>query len=207
MLRNGAHSDSETDELPLPAPLSESDEELLQLEEFEDAFYPCVMSNPEEALRLMRIYARYPGHDMPESRLKQELAMLRMHPVPGCTVDLLNDNLYEWTAKLVGPVNTPYEGGIFDMHISIPFEYPFQPPILKFVTKIYHCNVHGNLICTENWSPVITVGKLLFSVLYVMETPDPTDPLNPAVANLYINHRREHDKIARQWTLRFAVDN
>ncbi|EDW17694.1 ubiquitin-conjugating enzyme E2 4 [Drosophila mojavensis] len=169
--------------------------------------FPFLVNSPEETMRRLRIYARYPNNGMPETRLKHELAQIRQGPVEGCRVDVLDDNLFEWAASLKGPVNTPYEGGVFDIHISFPNEYPFEPPTLKFVTKIYHCNVYGSLVCTERWTPVITVAKLMVSILYMMATPDPMDPLNPAIAKLYISHRSEHDKIARQWTRRFAMPN
>ena len=42
---------------------------------------------------------------------------------------------------ITGPEGTPYEGGVFDVDIIIPTEYPFEPPKMKFITKIWHPNV------------------------------------------------------------------
>lgn len=42
---------------------------------------------------------------------------------------------------IIGSQGTPYEGGQFDIDIVIPSEYPFKPPIMKFVTKIWHPNI------------------------------------------------------------------
>ncbi|TDG53192.1 hypothetical protein AWZ03_000007 [Drosophila navojoa] len=154
----------------------------------------------------MYVYPRYPTCRLREHRIQRELLGIWQTRLEGCHVDVLEDNLYEWGASLSGPVNTPYEGGTFHMLISFPPGYPFVPPILKFITKIYHCNVHNSLVCPKKWTPVATVAKLMVSILSMMVTPDPEDPLNPAIAQLYINHRSEHDKIARAWTRRFAME-
>ena len=55
-----------------------------------------------------------------------------------------DDDLFEWKAIVKGPVETPYEGGKYDLTIKFPQYYPFKPPNIKFVTKIYHCNINDN---------------------------------------------------------------
>ena len=42
---------------------------------------------------------------------------------------------------ITGPEGTPYEGGVFDVDILIPREYPFEPPRMKFITRIWHPNI------------------------------------------------------------------
>ena len=42
---------------------------------------------------------------------------------------------------MLGPKNTPYEGGIFTIHILFPADYPRRGPEFKFANKIYHLNV------------------------------------------------------------------
>lgn len=41
-----------------------------------------------------------------------------------------------------GPSETPYEGGVFQLAFSVPEQYPLQPPQVRFLTKIFHPNVH-----------------------------------------------------------------
>ncbi len=36
---------------------------------------------------------------------------------------------------LKGPDDTPYAGGVFEVDIVIPADYPFSPPKMKFITK------------------------------------------------------------------------
>lgn len=40
-----------------------------------------------------------------------------------------------------GPEGTVYEGGVFEIDIVIPKNYPFEPPKMKFTTKIWHPNI------------------------------------------------------------------
>jgi peroxin-4 len=41
-----------------------------------------------------------------------------------------------------GPSETPYEGGVFQLAFAIPEQYPLLPPQVRFLTKIFHPNVH-----------------------------------------------------------------
>lgn len=45
-----------------------------------------------------------------------------------------------------GPSETPYEGGVFQLAFSVPEQYPLQPPQVRFLTKIFHPNVHFKVI-------------------------------------------------------------
>jgi ubiquitin-conjugating enzyme (huntingtin interacting protein 2) len=51
------------------------------------------------------------------------------------------DNPRVLAGTIQGPQGTPYEGGIFQISIEIPKQYPFEPPKMKFSTKIWHPNI------------------------------------------------------------------
>jgi len=44
-----------------------------------------------------------------------------------------------WTALLLGPTETPYEGGVFQLKIECGSDYPMAPPKVHFVTKVRVC--------------------------------------------------------------------
>ena len=51
---------------------------------------------------------------------------------------MLNKKIYvfRWVLQtLKGPDDTPYAGGVFEVDIVIPTDYPFSPPKMKFITK------------------------------------------------------------------------
>jgi ubiquitin-protein ligase len=43
---------------------------------------------------------------------------------------------------LQGPEDTPFRGGVFELVINVPEQYPLVPPKVRFRTKIFHPNVH-----------------------------------------------------------------
>ena len=76
---------------------------------------------------------------------------IKNNPVPDLTVVPHSDgNVSHWTATIKGPAETPFEGGTFVIDIKFPQDYPFKPPKMAFMTKIYHCNINSSgSICLD----------------------------------------------------------
>lgn len=53
----------------------------------------------------------------------------------------LND-LFNWKSTIRGPEGSPFEGGVWDIRINVPHDYPISPPKMEFVNKICHPNVN-----------------------------------------------------------------
>ena len=142
-------------------------------------------------------------------RIGKELKELHEDPLIMCTAGPSGDNILEWEGTIIGPSDSPYEGGVFFLKINFPEDYPFTPPKIKFKTKIFHCNISSNGdicldILKDQWSPALTISKVLLSLCSLFTDPNPEDPLVPTIANLLKDDKEKHDHYARLWTLKYA---
>uniref|UniRef100_A0AAQ6IIG0 E2 ubiquitin-conjugating enzyme n=1 Tax=Anabas testudineus TaxID=64144 RepID=A0AAQ6IIG0_ANATE len=103
-------------------------------------------------------------------RIQKELQDLQRDPPAQCSAGPVGDDLFHWQATIMGPGDSPYQGGVFFLTIHFPTDYPFKPPKVAFTTKIYHPNINSNgSICLDilrsQWSPALTVSKGNYSLL------------------------------------------
>lgn len=158
--------------------------------------------------------------------LSLEFKSLQEEPVEGFRVKLVNeDNLMEWEVALFGPPDTLYEGGYFKAHVKFPADYPYSPPSIRFLTKVWHPNVYengdlcisilhppiddpqsGELPC-ERWNPTQNVRTILLSVISLLNEPNTFSPANVDASVMYRRSKeskgkdKEYENIIRKQVL------
>ena len=143
-------------------------------------------------------------------RINKELSDLTKDPPAGCSAGPSSeDDIYNWWAAIIGPDESPFAGGLFYLNITFPSDYPFKPPKVIFTTKIYHPNVNSNgSICLdilkEQWSPALTISKVLLSILSLLTDANPDDPLVPEIAQQYKSDIKKYNQTAAEWTRKHA---
>ncbi|GAM19447.1 hypothetical protein SAMD00019534_026220, partial [Acytostelium subglobosum LB1] len=124
----------------------------------------------------------------------------------------VNENdISSWKILMKGPIGTAYEKGYFMVTVVFPTGYPFKPPRVRFETKVYHCNISSDgLICLDvlkdQWSPALSVHKLMLSISSLLSNPNPHDPLDVVKAGVYRDNPNEYWNQAREWTTLYALD-
>jgi ubiquitin-conjugating enzyme E2 D/E len=141
-------------------------------------------------------------------RLTKEYKELTENPITNCSATLINDDITTWDATIIGPDDTPYAGGVFKLQIKFPPTYPINPPQVYFKTKIFHCNINGESICLDilkyNWSPALSISKVLISICSLLNDPNPDSPLNGEAASFYRNDREKYNAEVKKYIKKYC---
>uniref|UniRef100_A0A674CCM0 Ubiquitin-conjugating enzyme E2D 2 (UBC4/5 homolog, yeast) n=1 Tax=Salmo trutta TaxID=8032 RepID=A0A674CCM0_SALTR len=180
-------------------------EELPRTHSYRDCLIPPSGGGSNAGLPPFRI-STSPGY----AAITGELNDLARDPPAQCSAGPVGDDMFHWQATIMGPNDSPYQGGVFFLTIHFPTDYPFKPPKVAFTTRIYHPNINSNgSICLDilrsQWSPALTISKVLLSICSLLCDPNPDDPLVPEIARIYKTDREKYNRIAREWTQKYAM--
>ena len=148
--------------------------------------------------------------DALHNRIKKEYHDLQKEKNSNVKVKLVDNDIRHWKGRIKGPIDTCYQGGIFDVDIVIPNEYPFKPPKMKFDTKIWHPNISSvtGAICLDilknEWTPALTIRTALISLQALMCEPVPNDPQDAVVAKQYMSDIKLFNETAKHWVEEYA---
>jgi len=128
----------------------------------------------------------------------------------GVKVQMLGDSLMRLTGEIRGPPDTPYATGVYKLDIEIPENYPFHPPKIKFLTRIWHPNISSvtGAICLDvlkdQWAASMTLRTVLLSIQSLLCSPEPNDPQDAVVARQCIENPALFRQTAQVWAQIYA---
>lgn len=146
-------------------------------------------------------------------RIKREFKeVMKSEEVAGGSIklELINNCWTELQGAIAGPPDTPYEGGTFLLEIKVPETYPFNPPKIRFMTKIWHPNVSSvtGAICLDilkdQWAAALTLRTVLLSIQALLSAAEPNDPQDAVVAKQYREDINMFNLTAQHWTNVYA---
>uniref|UniRef100_A0A8C2UT39 E2 ubiquitin-conjugating enzyme n=2 Tax=Chinchilla lanigera TaxID=34839 RepID=A0A8C2UT39_CHILA len=122
-----------------------------------------------------------------------------------------NANVLVWHALLL-PEQHPYSLKAFRLRLDFPREYPFRPPRVTFITRIYHPNVDEQgqvclpLLSSENWKPHTKASQVLEALSLLVNTPNLEEPLRVDLADLLDWSPELFWRKAEEFTRQFGED-
>ncbi|KAF1813423.1 hypothetical protein P152DRAFT_395790, partial [Eremomyces bilateralis CBS 781.70] len=127
-------------------------------------------------------------------------------------VTLVNDNsMQEFYVRFKGPKETPFEGGLWKIHVELPDQYPYKSPSIGFVNRIFHPNIDelSGSVCldviNQTWSPMYDMINIFEVFLpQLLRYPNPTDPLNGEAAALMMREPKSYEAKVKEYVLKYA---
>ena len=148
-------------------------------------------------------------------KIKEQFELLEKNPLQFCQISLKNgESLKEWTVIMNGPTidDSPYFGGEFEILIEFPDQYPACPPIITFVTKIFHLNIDANrkVFCesidANYWNKKTTIRSILDEIYHLLEVHSTNEPYikNKEVQTKLRSGYENYVAEAKKWTQQYA---
>lgn len=117
----------------------------------------------------------------------------------------------DFYVKFAGPKDSPYEGGLWRVHVTLQSDYPYKSPSIGFMNKIYHPNVDeaSGSVCldviNQTWSPMYDLVNV-FSVFLpqLLLYPNPSDPLNGHAAAQLMKDKAAYDTRVKEYVQKYA---
>ncbi|CAF0901473.1 unnamed protein product [Rotaria sordida] len=128
--------------------------------------------------------------------LKNEFSDLIKDPPEGFIVEPDQKDFFIWHVGIFGAPDTLFSGGYYKAILKFPYDYPYRPPTLKFLSDIWHPNVYpdGNICISilhepgddersgekacERWSVAQNVRSILLSIISMLNEPNTSSPAN-----------------------------
>ena len=117
-------------------------------------------------------------------KLEEEYKYIRKNDVfsiiGGSAGPITKKDYKHWCACFIGPINTPYHGGLFYIEMKFSNDYPNKAPEVRMRTPIYHPNINcsNGKVCVSyinKWKNTNDVIGIVNRVFDLLAEPNPKD--------------------------------
>jgi ubiquitin-conjugating enzyme E2 D/E len=120
----------------------------------------------------------------------------------------VNDDLTKWQGFILG--TGLYESGVFHIEIDLNRRYPFEPPKVNFITRIWHPNISlSGRVCVgilgKDWTPSLNLVGVIETIRNLLNYPNPNDPLNRDAAKEMKEKPWQFEKNAKDYLKKYAT--
>jgi ubiquitin-protein ligase len=113
------------------------------------------------------------------NRLLKDVRQILKHPLTDHNIYYCHDDtdILKGYALIIGPSETPYFGGYYFFEFNYPYDYPFSPPKVKYMTNDGQTRYNPNLykcgkVCVsilntwsgDKWSACQTINSILLTL-------------------------------------------
>lgn len=138
-------------------------------------------------------------------------------PIDGVSIGYDDDNIFKWNVTILGPKDSPYEGGIFYAIMIFPQNYPLSPPTFQFTNNIFHPNIYTDgKVCISilhppgedrfneqetadmRWRPVHTASSIILSIISLLSAPNDESPANVDAAKIWREDEKQFQEIVNK---------
>ena len=148
---------------------------------------------------------------MTQRRIMKDLKQWKENPLDCARMSTVPINYREWEVLYYGPDSTPFENGVFTIHIKFQSDYPFKPPDLRFKTRIYHPNITcKGKVCLpelfEEWNPQFALRDIMELLDELIRDPICTEYIgDDDILAEFLYDREKYEQSAAAWTKKFAI--
>jgi ubiquitin-conjugating enzyme E2 Z len=152
-------------------------------------------------------------------RVLRDIKLLYNEPLTDIGIHhISNENdMNNLKVLMIGPKDTPYDGGFFFFNITFPDEYPMLPPVIKFCTLNAHVRFNPNLyncgkVCLSiintwsgpGWSPCNDIASILRIIMSMVFTEYPLRN-EPGFDNKSIDVLNQYNDVIYHEVYRIAI--
>jgi ubiquitin-conjugating enzyme E2 M len=122
-------------------------------------------------------------------QFKKESSDFKQSMIPQAKLIFNDNDILNFSIIYTPEKDSYWYPGEYQFSFKIPDDYPFSPPKVLCLTKIFHPNIDlkGNVclnILKEDWKPTLNMSAVAAGVYFLFYDPNPKDPLNHEAAEI-----------------------